>query len=117
MAPKAHQLQAEEVYIQEDSVCGQSEELSTSNESFCLQVRIQCAQANSKIHTLSHLMTKLTYKLKPYHKRNKYLRARLDTCSNVNIMPASVYKLVNHDKEACTQQVKDWHIYYQIQWN
>ena len=39
-APKAHQLQAEEVYAQEDSICGQSEELISSNESFCLQVRM-----------------------------------------------------------------------------
>ena len=43
-APKAHQLQVEEVYMQEDSICGQLEELTTSNEYFCLQVRIQFPQ-------------------------------------------------------------------------
>ena len=37
--------------------------------------------------------------LKPHHKRNQYLRARLDTCANVNIMPASIYKQVFHDPE------------------
>ena len=98
-ASKAHQLQAEAVYTQEDSTCGQSEDLTYSNESFCLQVRIQCAQASSRIHTTSHLITNLAYKLKVHLKRNQYLRARLDTCTNVNIMPASVYKLVFHDPE------------------
>ena len=42
-APKAHQLQTKEVYAQEDSICSQSEELTSSNESFCLQARIQYA--------------------------------------------------------------------------
>ena len=32
-----------------------------------------------------------------HENRNLYLRARLDTCADVNIMPASVYKLVFHD--------------------
>ena len=45
--------------MQEDSICGQSEELTTSNESFSLQVRIQCAQVISKIPTTSHLITML----------------------------------------------------------
>ena len=85
--------------MQEDSICGQSEELGSSNESFCLQLRIQCAQANAKIPTTSHLITNLAYKLKQHHKRNQYLRARLDTCANVIIMPASVYKLVFHDPD------------------
>ena len=30
---------------------------------------------------------------------NQYLKARLDTCANVKIMPASVNKLVFHDPE------------------
>ena len=85
--------------MQEDSICVQSGDLTSSDESFCLQVRIQHAQASSKIHTASHLITNLAYKLKPYHKRNQYLRAMLDTCANVNIMPASVYKLVFHNPE------------------
>ena len=55
--PKAHQLQAEQVYAQEDSICGQSEDLTSRDESFCLQVRMQCAQASSKIPTTSHLVT------------------------------------------------------------
>ena len=97
-ATKAHQLQAEEVYAQEDSICSQSKDLTASDESFSL-VRIQHAQANSKIPTASHLITNLAYKLKPHHKRNQYLRARLDTSANVNNMPATVYKLVFHDPD------------------
>ena len=97
--PKAHQLQAGMVYAQEDSICSQSSDLTSSNEYFCLQVKIQCTQANTKSPTPYHLITNLAYQLKPHHKRNQYLRARLDTCANVNIMPASVYKLVFQDPD------------------
>ena len=77
-----------------------SEDCSSSNESFCLQVKIQHPQAEcKKIPTHSHLITNLAYKLKPHQTRNQYLRAGLDTCADVNIMPASVYKLVFNDPE------------------
>ena len=36
---------------------------------------------------------------KRHHTRNQYLRARLDTCTDGNIMPASVHKLVFNDPE------------------
>ena len=97
--PKAHQLQTEEVYMQDYSICGQSEEFTSTDDSFCLQVKIQCAQAKSKFPTTSHLITNLAYMLKPHHKRNQYLRGRLDTYVNVNIMPASVYKPVLQDPD------------------
>ena len=84
------------MYVQEGSICGQLEDLTSCHASFCLQVRIQHAQSNSKIPTMPHLITNLAYKLNPHHKRNQYLRARLDTCADVNIMLASVYKLVFH---------------------
>ena len=79
------------------SICSQSGDLTSSDESFCLQVKIQCAQANSKIPTPHHLITNLGYRLKPLNKGSHYLRARLGTCANVNIMSASVYKLVFQD--------------------
>ena len=97
--PKSHQLQVGVVYAQEDSIYGQSSDLTSSNESFHLQVKIQCTQANTKFPTPHHLITNLAYLLKPHHKRNQYLRARLDTCADVNIMPASVYKLVFQDPD------------------
>ena len=39
----------------------------------------------------------MAYRLKPHHTRNLYLRARLGTCTDVNLMPASVYQLVFND--------------------
>ena len=88
--PKAHQSQTGVVYMQEDSIYSQSGDLTSSDESLCLQVRIQYTQANSKISTPHHLITNLAYRLKSHHKRKQYLRARLDTCANVKIMPAGV---------------------------
>ena len=69
--PKAHQLQEGVVYAQEDSICGQSSDLTSNNESFCLQVKIQCTQDNNKFPTLHHLITNLAYQLYPHHKRNQ----------------------------------------------
>ena len=61
--------------------------------SFCLQVKIQQSQAEGKkISTPSHLIANLYYKLIPHQTRTQYLRARLDSCTDVNIMPTSVYK-------------------------
>ena len=76
-------------------ICSHPEDLSSNDESFCLHIKIQYTQADcKKITTPSHLITNLAYRLKPHHTRNPYLRARLDTCWDVNIIPASVYKLV-----------------------
>ena len=49
---------------------------------------------NKKVPRPTHLIINLAYILKPHHSRNLYLRARLDTCTDVNLMPASVYQLV-----------------------
>ena len=87
------------MYACEDPICGHSEERS-SDDSFCLQLKVQHAQARiKKISTPSHLITNLAYRLKQHHTRNQYLRARLDTCVDVNIMPASVYRLVFKDPD------------------
>ena len=96
---KVHQLQVGVVYIQEDSICSQSGDLNSSDESFCLQVKIQCTQAKSTFPTPHYLITNLAYRLKPHYKRNQYLRARLDTCADVNTMPATNYKLVFQDSD------------------
>ena len=97
--PQVHQLQAGLIYMSEDYICSQSGDLYSSDESFCLQVQIQNIQASARFHTPHHLITNLQYKLKPHNKGNQYLRARLDTCTDVNIMPASVYKLVFQDPD------------------
>ena len=89
--PKAHQLQAGTVYTKDQGICSQSEDDSSSEDSFCLQVNVKCTQANlQKIPRPTHLITNLAYRLKPHHTGNLYLRARLDICVDVNIMPPSV---------------------------
>ena len=41
----------------------------------------------------------IAYQLKQHHIRNQYLRARIDTGAEVNIMPVSVYRLIYHDQD------------------
>ena len=61
---------------------------------------MQCTQASlKKIPIPTHLITNPAYRLKPHHTRNQHLKARLDTCMDVNIMAASVYSLVFKDPE------------------
>ena len=71
--------------------------LSSSDESFCLQVKIPCSQTEcKKISTPSHLITNSAYKLKP-HKKETSISGQ--DCADVKIMPASVHKLVFNDPE------------------
>ena len=46
-----------------------------------------------------YLMTNLAYCLQEHHTRNQYLRAQLDTCTNVNLMPMAVYCLMFKDPQ------------------
>ena len=99
-SPKAHQLQIDPFHMQ-DSLCSQLEESST-DDPFCLQVQLQSTQVETKIPAPQHLITNLAYNLKP-HKKTQYLRPRLDTCSDVNIMPVSVYKLIFFKDTYCME--------------
>ena len=88
--PKVHQLTAGTIQAYDSQV-----ESESSDDSFCLQLQIKHVQAQNKIdEKLACLITNLPYRLKQHENRNLYLRARLDTCADVNIMPASVCKLV-----------------------
>ena len=88
--PKAYQRTAGTIQAYDN----QSESESSDN-SFCLQLQIKCVQAQNKTDKKpACLITNLPYRLKMHENRNLYLRARLDTCTDVNIMPTSVYKLV-----------------------
>ena len=94
-------LQVRAVYTCDKSICIHSEDCLSSDESFRLHVKIQQSQVEcKKIATPSHLITNLAYKLKPHQTRDQYLRSGLDTCTDVNIMPASVYKLVFNDPKS-----------------
>ena len=91
-------MKASTVYAKESAISSQSDEDSSSEDSFCLQVKIKHKKADrQKIPRPIHLITNLAYRLKPHHTRNLYLRARLDTCVDVNLMQASVYKCVFQD--------------------
>ena len=98
--PKVHQLQVGTVYAKESAICAQSEDDSSSKDSFGLQIKVKCTQTNlQRIPRPTHLITNLAYRLMSHHTRNLHLRARLDTCTDVNIMPASVYRLVFKDQD------------------
>ena len=75
---------------------------SSSDDSFCLQMKIKSTQAETKMQEPQHLVTNIAYKLKPQMKKIKYLRVRIDTCAETNILPLSVYKLIFKDP-ACVQ--------------
>ena len=97
---KTSQLQAQETHcasVESLDIHTQesNEEADSSGDSFCLQLKIQHSQAHNKMtQKPACLITNLAYRLKQHENRNLYLRARLDTCTDVNIMPASVNKLV-----------------------
>ena len=67
---------------------------------FCLQLKAHSNQAEGKqIPQPVHLIMNLAYHLKLHHTRNMYLWACLGMCTNLNIMPASVYQLLFKDPE------------------
>ena len=61
-------------------------------------MQLKSTQVETKLPAPQHHITNLAYKLKP-HKKTQYLRARLDTCSDANIMPVSVYPLIFKDAD------------------
>ena len=66
----------------------------------CLQLKVQSSnQAQTKYVAPQHLVTNLEYVLEPHRKRSKFLKARIDTCANVNILPVSVYKVLYRDPD------------------
>ena len=95
--PKAHQIQVDDLYDKSDSY---SSDVSPSEDSFCLQVQIRRKlDGTHKIPKPTHLITNIAYWLKQHHTRNQYLRARIDTGAEVNLMPVSVYRLIYHDHD------------------
>ena len=75
---------------------------SSSEDSFCLQIQAKPAKDNTKKNNPKHLVTNIEYKLKPHRRRTKFLRTKIDTCSIVNLIPISVYKLLYKDQD-CTK--------------
>ena len=59
--PKAHQLQAGALYAQDSAICNPAED-SSSEDSFYLQLKIQCTKEGiKKIPPAAHLITSLAY--------------------------------------------------------
>ena len=82
-----------------DAFSGQSC-YSSEEDSLCLQLKMQSSnQAETKYLAPQHLVTNLESVLEPHKKRTKFLRARIDTCTNVNILPISVYKMLYKDPD------------------
>ena len=76
------------------------DEDSTSDDSFVLyQVKAVINQAKSKVPKKTHLIANVPYQIKQHQAHHKYLRVRLDTCADVNIMPRSVYQMMFNDPE------------------
>ena len=97
--PKVHQLQVGTVYACNSASYDHSDDNSAANDSFCLQVKIKRNQMKEqRVPRPTHLITNLTYRLQSHHCRNVYLRARLDTCADVNLMADSMYQLVFSDQ-------------------
>ena len=95
--PKAHQIQVDESYHYPH---GYSSDVSSSEDSFCLQVNVNKQNKRTqKLSNTTHLLTNIAYRLKPHHTRNQYLRARIDTGAEVNLMPVSVYRLIYQDQD------------------
>ena len=67
---------------------------SSSDDLFCLQMQAKYTKENTKKNKPQHLVTNIEYKLKPQRRRTKFLRTKIDTCSNINLIPISVYKLI-----------------------
>ena len=97
--PKAYQLTSSRLSTQDNSICSHSSDNSSSDESFCLQMKLQAKHADTNVPTPKHLFTNLEFKVKPCKNKTKFLQARIDTCTDVNIMPVSIYKYLFKDPD------------------
>ena len=95
--PKGHQIHVNNLC---DDLESYPSDISSSEDSFCLQVRIWKQHSQKQqVPKLTHLITNIAYWLKQHHTKNQYLRARIDTGAEINLMPVSVYKLIYHDQD------------------
>ena len=91
--PKAHQLTPGTIQTYD-----RQSDPEGSDHSFCLQTQVKHVEAQTNLDKKpTCLITNLLYRLKMHENRNLNLQAELDTCADINIMSASVYKLVLKD--------------------
>ena len=90
-------------YSAEGPIDDQADTIFTSSEdSFCLLMKVKNKQAENNSSHVQHLVTNVKYKLKSHRRRTKFLRTMIDTCSNANVMPVSVYHVMYKDPD-CTK--------------
>ena len=95
----AYQITAEEMDNTSESGVDENED-SYSDDSFILyQMRAVINQAKSKVPKKTHLIANIPYRIKQHQAHHNYLRVRLDTCADVNIMPKSVYQMMFNDPD------------------
>ena len=96
--PKAQQLHVGALYTLQDAESSEYE--SGPEDTFCLQMKIHRTHiSHLEVPKPVYLMANLAYHLQEYHMRNQYLWARLDTCTDVNLMPMAVYCLMFKDPQ------------------
>ena len=66
---------------------------SSEGESFCLLMKVQAKQVDDTYPAPKHLFTNLEFKVKPHKNKTKFLQARTETCTDINLMPVSMYNL------------------------
>ena len=94
--PKAQQLCVGALYTHHDVDRRESE--SETEDTFCLQMKIHRTQvSHPEVPKPIYLMANLAYCLQEHHKRNQYIQTRLDTCTDMNLMPMAVYCLMFKD--------------------
>ena len=98
-SPKAYQLTSGRLSTLDNSICSHSSGNSSRDESFCLQMKLQAEKADTKYPTPQRLFANLKFKVKPHKNKTKFLQARIDTCTDVNIMPVSIYKYLFKDPD------------------
>ena len=72
-SPKANQLTSGGLSTQNNSICYHSSVSSSSDESSCLQMKVQADQANVKYPAPQHLFTNLEFKVRPCKNKTKFL--------------------------------------------
>ena len=106
---KAQQLCMGALYTLHDAESSEYE--SGPEDTFCLQMKIhRTCISHPEVPKLVYLMANLAYRLQEYHTRNQYLRARLDTCADVNLMPMAVYCLMFKDPQLKNSLLPTWRL-------
>ena len=97
--PKAHQLM-----VGTASVIGDQSDASysSSDDSFCLQIQAKYTKDNTQEEQTTTFGYQYRIQNKAWQKRTKFSRTKINTCSNINLMPISVYKLLYKNQD-CTK--------------